>query len=128
MINTSTLEHAIRDNPSLRDYRVVAFIRVNNEFIEHNIQQSEFDSEDQDINLVISDSSIPITISDLLEETKGFSKQAPLFIREYFDTPIVVEDLSFTHRDTPIYTYAVQDETQKMGLFAWFKGIDSLFK
>ncbi len=127
MMRVGTMERLIQDDPSLADFKIVILTHEGTDFVELNIDRLEFDDDDKDINIVPSDSSIPVTLSEFLEDIRNFNVDAPLFIREYFDPPMIVEDDIFTHQDTPVFTYAIQGESRKIGLFAWFEEIEAFF-
>jgi hypothetical protein len=127
IVSLNNLKSLMASDSSLEDYTLVVLTRENNAFISHGIERYDFDLDDHDLNLFISQFSPETTLSEFIQRTKNYPDLTPLFIREIYDSPIVANGMEFTHMDTPIHMYAIQDEKRQVGLFVWFEEIESLY-
>jgi hypothetical protein len=95
-----------------------------------SVDRIEFDERDADLNLVVGDNSAT-GVSDfltLLSDTSRYSDNTPLFVRHYVDPAIQRPHFNISHRDTPIYTYATEPQTETVGLLEWFDGVEDLLE
>ena len=131
-MKAATLKKSLEEDPHLGNYTPVILRHKNNGFEEYDILRVEYDSRDNDLNLVISKpngNTPPIASFQALvdEFNDRVDDRILICTREYYDPPRYVEGKPWTHKDTSIYSYATQDETRRLGLFEWFEGIEKLF-
>lgn len=93
------------------------------------VHSVEFDERDADLNLVVDESDSVAGIADFaafLSTSSVYPASTSIFARHYVDPALRSPDFQISHRDTPIYTYAVEAETKTLGLLEWFEGVEDL--
>lgn len=130
MVDKRLLEVAIWENPGLLDFQVVVLTRHEGKFAERGIGGLEFDEKDEDINVVLTDTVAPVSVATFLKNIGQLtqSDQYPIYTRKYLQPPLTIDDEPFTHLDSPLYCFAIQNDARKLRLFESFAGVEEYFK
>jgi len=124
------LNKLLAAEPALARYKVrVLLKRDQDDLARVPVDRVEFDERDADLNLVVGQKSAAATIPDLaalLSTSRAYPDSTPLFVRHYVDPGLHAPDFQISHRDTPIYSYATEPETETLGLLEWFEGVEDL--